>query len=57
MHLKSNNIKCTPYNNANEVVDELFELLLSRYQDNLKISMRGSGSIFWLSSTDVLQMS
>ena len=32
MHSKSNNIKLTLYDNANEVVDELFESLLPRYQ-------------------------
>ena len=36
----------THYNNANEVVDELFKSLLSRYHDNLEISMRGSDFIF-----------
>ena len=35
MHLKSN---FTPYNDANEVVDELFESLRSRYQGNLRTS-------------------
>ena len=32
MNSKSDNIKFTLCNNANEVVDELFESLLSRYQ-------------------------
>ena len=45
------------HNNANEVVDELFKSLLSRYQDNLEKSMRGSDFIFDSSSTDVIQMS
>ena len=30
------------YNDVNEVVDELFESLLSRYQGNLETSMEGS---------------
>ena len=34
------------YNDANKVVDELFETLRSRYQNNLKKSMRGSEFIF-----------
>ena len=46
MHSKSNNIKFTPYNNANEVVDEPFESLLSRYQCTLETSMDRSEFIF-----------
>ena len=43
----SDNIKFTSYtNDANEVLNELFESLLSRYQDNLETSMRGSEFIF-----------
>ena len=34
------------YDNANEVVNELFESLLSRYKIGLEISMRGSDFIF-----------
>ena len=36
MHSKSDNIKFTSYNDANEVDDEFFEPLRSRYQDNLE---------------------
>ena len=39
MHSKSDNIKSTPYNNSNEVVDELFESLLLRFQGNLETSI------------------
>ena len=46
MHSKSGNIKFTSYNDANEVVDKLFESLRSRYQSNLEISMRLSDFIF-----------
>ena len=35
MHSNSKNIKFTSYNDANKVVDELFESLLSRYQVSL----------------------
>ena len=42
MYPMTNNIKFTSFNDANKVVNELFESLLLRYQDNLKISMRGS---------------
>ena len=45
MHSKSDNIKFVLYDNANEVVNELFESLLSRYQIGLETSMRGSNSI------------
>ena len=46
MHLKSDNIEFMPYDNANEVVNELFESLLSRCQISLVISMSGSDFIF-----------
>ena len=46
MHSKSDNIKFTPYNDANEVIDKLFKSLRSRYQGNLETSMRGSDFIF-----------
>ena len=44
MHSISNNIKFTSYNDSNEVVNEHFELLRSRYQ--IETSMRGSDFIF-----------
>ena len=46
MHSTSDNIKFTHYSRANEVVDELFESLRSRYQGNLETSMRESDFIF-----------
>ena len=46
MDSKSNNIKLTFYNDANEVVDKLFDSVRSRYQDNLETSIRGSEFIF-----------
>ena len=46
MHSSSDNIKFASYNDTNEVVDELFESLLSRYQGDLETSMRGSDFIF-----------
>ena len=46
MHSRRNNIKFTSYNDANEVVDELFQSLRSRYQGNLETSMRESDFIF-----------
>ena len=46
MHSKSETVKFTSYNDANEVVDELFESLHSRYQSNLEKLIRGSEFIF-----------
>ena len=46
MQSKSNNIEMVLYDNANEVVNELFELILSKYQSGLEISMRGINFIF-----------
>ena len=46
MHSMSNNIKFTPYSNPNEVIDEIFESLRSRYQGNLETSMKGSDFTF-----------
>ena len=46
MYSSSDNIKCTSYNDANEVVNELFELLRTRYLGNLETSMRGTDFIF-----------
>ena len=46
MHSRRNNIKFTYYNDVDEVVDELFDSLRSRYQGNLETSRRGSDFIF-----------
>ena len=46
MHSKTDNIELMSYDYANEVVHELFESLLSRYQVGLETSMRGSDFIF-----------
>ena len=46
MHSNSDNTEFMLYDNANEVVNELFESLLSRYQIGLKTSMKGSDFIF-----------
>ena len=45
LHSRSNNMKITSYNDVNEVVDELFDWLRSRYQENLETSMRRSDFI------------
>ena len=46
MHSKSNNVEFMPYDNWNEIVNELFESLLSRYQIGLETSMRESDFLF-----------
>ena len=46
MHSGSENIKFGSYNDANEVVDGLFESLRSRYQGHLETLMRESNFIF-----------
>ena len=46
IHSKSVNIKFTSDNDANEVVNELFDSLTSRYQSNLETSMRGNDFVF-----------
>ena len=46
LHSSRDNTKFTSYNDANEVVDELFESLRSKYQGNLETSMRGNDLIF-----------
>ena len=43
---KSDNIEFILYDNKNEVVNERFESLLSRYQIGLETSMRGNDFIF-----------
>ena len=48
MHPRSDNIKFASYNDVNEVVDELFESLSSRYQGNLEKSISGNDFIFGL---------
>ena len=46
MHLKRNNIDVLTYDNVNDIVDELFESLLSRYHICLETSMREGDFIF-----------
>ena len=46
IHSRSDNTKFTSYNDGNEIIDEVTESLLSRYQGNLETSMRGNDFIF-----------
>ena len=41
MHSKSDNIKILINDEANEVIEEFFQSLLSRYQTGLETSMKG----------------
>ena len=57
MYLNCDNIKLASYSEVNEVVNELFKSLRSKYQENLEISMKGSEFIFWFSSSNILEVS
>ena len=46
MHSKSDNMEVMAYDKAVEVIKDLFETLLSRYQIGLETSLRGSDFIF-----------
>ena len=46
MHLNSDNIKFTSYNEVNEVIEKLLKSLHSKYQENLETSMKGKNFIF-----------
>ena len=46
MHSKSDNIETMINDKADEVIKELIQWLLSRYQIGLEISMKGSGFVF-----------
>ena len=46
MHSKSDNIEIMINYKADEVIEELFQSLLSRYQIGLETSMKGSDLVF-----------
>ena len=46
MHSKNKNIEIMIYDGADEVIEEPFQLLLSRYQIGLETSIVGSNFIF-----------
>ena len=46
MHAKSNNIEIMIGSETNEVIQELFESLLQRYQKELEESMKGREFVF-----------
>ena len=47
MHSSSDNMKFTSYNDENEIANELFESLHSKYQDNLETLIKGSDFVFY----------
>ena len=46
MHSKSDNIELISYDNANEIIEEIFESLISRYQVGLESLMKESNFVF-----------
>ena len=46
MHTKSNNIEIMMGNETDEIIEELFEALLQKYQEGLEEKMRGIGFVF-----------
>ena len=46
MHSKSNNIEIMTNDKTDEVIEENFELLLSRYHIGLEALIEGSGFVF-----------
>ena len=46
MHPSSDKMKCTPFRDANDVIEKLFKSLRSKYQENFETSMKESDFIF-----------
>ena len=46
IHSENDNIEVMIYGNLNKIIEELFELVLSRYQIGLETQMRGNDTIF-----------
>ena len=46
MHSKNDNIEFTIYDNVDEIIEKISELLLKRHRIELETSMRGSDFIF-----------
>ena len=46
MRTKSNNIEIIMYNETDEIIEDLFESLLQKYQEGLEKQMRGSEFVF-----------
>ena len=52
MHIKSNNVEIIIGNETDEIIEDLFESFLQKYQEGLEESMRGSKFVY--DSVDVL---
>ena len=52
MHTRSNNVEIMDGSETNEIIEDLFESLLQKYQEGLEESMRGSEFVY--DSVDVL---
>ena len=45
-HSENDNIEVMIYGNLDKIIEELFELVLSRYQISLETQMRGNNTVF-----------
>ena len=52
MHIKSNNMEIMMHNETDQIIEELFESLLQKYQEGLEEKLRWSESAF--ESVDLL---
>ena len=46
MHAKSNNVEIMIGSDSNEIIKDLFESFLQKYQERLEESMRGNGFVY-----------
>ena len=46
MHIKSNNMEIMMHNETDQIIEELFESLLQKYQEGLEEKVRGSEFVF-----------
>ena len=46
MHTKSNNVECMSRIETNDIINELFESIFKRYQENLETKMKGNSFLF-----------
>ena len=46
MHTKSDNVECMSRIETNDNINELFESIFKRYQENLKTKMKGNSFVF-----------
>ena len=46
MHTKSDNVECMSRIETNDIINELFESIFKRYQENLETKMKGNSFLF-----------